>query len=151
MNYQKLLLNRHNNILTLLDLQISSYYKSKNVRIDLPNRLNSPEACKFLQDTKQRPDILIHEADHVAIAELTCCLPKNMKYWQKIKQKKYYSLAKSIANSGYITSLWTLEISSEGHTSSNFVPFLNEILEIPILEAINITKICAEETKNCVF
>ena len=137
-------IQRHDNVLRLMDTCMRPYYHNKSVLIDLKGKrdYDDSHARSILAagKTKQKPDIVIVGRESVSIVELTCCLPKNVQYWKTYKREKYSSLAESISS-----QLVTLEVCTDGSVSDNFIPFMSDVIGMPSNVAQELAFLCGKE------
>ena len=132
---------RHNNVLKVLEAGLQPYSLTKKIRIDVNNGTKTlPKALGNM-----RPDLVVTSGNMIAIAELTCSLPKNMAYWRRVKIEKYMPIMDAARHAGWRPSLWTLEVSSDGEYSESFSPFLCDIIGMPERSAIELANDCGME------
>lgn len=137
-------LNRHNAVLNVLAAKIwpACRRNAIDLAVDLPRsgggrrRQSSSTTMKtvaeMFQDvipikTRQRPDMILYDphARSITVAELTCCRPGKGDYWAKEKRYKYADMIRAIRKeTGSTTSLWTIEIDSDGKNAHGLRPFL---------------------------
>ena len=136
-HYQNIFVQRHNAMLRSIDTFARPFYKNKTVIVDLPRNTMSQIERKKVDDMekyllgglRKRPDVIVvdHETQIITLAEVTCCLPKNMPYWAHVKTQKYKDLVERIQDKTLTrTVLWTLEFGTDGQWSESVVPFFRQ-------------------------